>query len=185
MKINIFGASGSGVTTLGEGLAGVLKVPYFDSDDYFWEKTDPPFTSRRNARERNQMIRNELLMNNDWILGGSIIDWGNNVFPDFDLVVFLYLPCNIRIERLKRRELERYGDVIHSTSTRREQFERFIDWAADYDNNSGVANRTLYAHEKWLSTLNLPILRLSGDLTMQERISLTIDKLNELQLNAS
>lgn len=180
MKINIFGASGTGVTTMGKRLADTLKVPYLDSDDYFWENTEPPFTSRRNPQERNQMIRNELLMTNDWILGGSVIDWGNNVFPDFDLVIFLYLPNNLRIERLKKRELELYGDVIYTNSTRREQFKKFINWAADYDNNAGIANRTLYAHEKWISNLNLPIIRLVGDLTTQERIKLTMDKLKEI-----
>lgn len=35
MKIHIFGASGSGVTTLGNALANQLNIPYFDSDHYF------------------------------------------------------------------------------------------------------------------------------------------------------
>jgi adenylate kinase family enzyme len=181
MRINILGASGTGVTTMGEQLADSLKVPYFDSDDYFWTKTDPPFTLRRNPEERNELIRNELLPNKDWILGGSIIHWGDNVFPPFDLIVFLYLPTHIRIERLKRRELERYGEVIYTNSSRKDQFEKFINWAADYDSNSGIANRTLAAHEKWLDTINTPIMRLTEDLTTQERIQLTIEKINELK----
>ncbi|CAC9976206.1 hypothetical protein FLAPXU55_03930 [Flavobacterium panici] len=39
MKIHIFGASESGVTTAGEALSKKLDIPYFDSDTYFWEKT--------------------------------------------------------------------------------------------------------------------------------------------------
>lgn len=124
------------------------------------------------------MITNELLKNKDWILGGSIIDWGENVFPDFDLVVFLYLPKEIRIERLKRREYIRYGNVIYTDLARRNQFGKFLTWATDYDVNSGIANRTLDAHEKWMRILNSSILRLSGDLTTQERISLTLEKFN-------
>jgi adenylate kinase family enzyme len=182
MRINILGASGTGVTTMGQRLAQELNIRYLDADEYFWRKTEPPFILRRDSTERNRMIRSELLATNDWILGGSIIDWGDNVFPDFDLVVFLYLPSDIRIDRLKRRELETYGDVIYVNSTRKEQFDKFINWAADYDSNSGIANRTLYAHEKWLSTLTTQIIRLSGDLTTKERIRLTIDKLNEGQL---
>jgi adenylate kinase family enzyme len=59
MHINIFGASGSGVTTLGNALAEKLGYSYFDSDHYFWEKSDPPFTLRRDAEKRNSMINND------------------------------------------------------------------------------------------------------------------------------
>lgn len=47
MRINIFGDLGTGVTTMGEKLSKVLKVPYYDSDDYFWEKTDPPYIKNK------------------------------------------------------------------------------------------------------------------------------------------
>ncbi len=185
MKMNILGASGSGVTTMGQSLAGRWHVPYVDSDDYFWEKTEPPFTTKRDPQLRNQMIHEELSKNKDWILGGSVINWGDKVFPDFDVVVFLYIPSDIRIKRLKRRELTRYGEVIHTNPTRREHFEQFILWASDYDHNAGVANRTLHAHEAWLATQKAPIIRLIGDITTQERVRLTIEKLNEFQLIGS
>jgi shikimate kinase len=35
MKIHLFGASCSGVTTTGTALAGATGFPYFDSDAYF------------------------------------------------------------------------------------------------------------------------------------------------------
>lgn len=57
MKIHIFGASGSGVTTLGKALAKKLNLTYFDSDEYFWIHTDPPFTTKRNPKERNDLIK--------------------------------------------------------------------------------------------------------------------------------
>lgn len=39
-RIQIFGASDSGVTTLGFALAERLDCPYFDSDEYLWLPTD-------------------------------------------------------------------------------------------------------------------------------------------------
>ncbi|WP_414847104.1 shikimate kinase [Chryseobacterium sp. IT-36CA2] len=35
MRIHIFGASGSGVTTLGKALSEKLNIEYLDSDDFF------------------------------------------------------------------------------------------------------------------------------------------------------
>ena len=43
------------------------------------------------------------LTDENWILGGSIIHWGENLFPEFDLIVFLWLPPEIRLKRLKER----------------------------------------------------------------------------------
>ena len=44
------GASGSGTTTLGAALGARLGWRHVDSDDLFWERTEPPFTTQR-ARE--------------------------------------------------------------------------------------------------------------------------------------
>jgi adenylate kinase family enzyme len=177
MKLHIFGASGSGVTTLGQLLAEKLGLTYFDSDDYFWIKTETPFTYRRNQNERNQLITKDINETENWILGGSIIHWGNNLFPDFDLIIFLYLPNGIRIERLKKRELERYGDIIYTDPKRAKQFDDFIAWATDYDHNTGLANRTLDAHNTWLAQTKNPVLKIIGNKTLDEKLNLILDEL--------
>lgn len=179
MKLHIFGASGSGVTTLGQLLAQKLGLKYFDSDDYFWRKTDPPFTKRRKPDERNQLIAKDIHETENWILGGSIIHWGDNLFPNFDLIIFLYLPKEIRLERLQKRELERYGEIIYSDEIRAKQFNDFIAWATDYDNNTGLANRTLKAHKKWLTQAKSPVLEIVGNQTLDEKYLLILDKLFE------
>jgi adenylate kinase family enzyme len=182
MKLHIFGASGSGVTTLGQLLADKLGFKYFDSDDYFWMKTEPPFTHRREPNERNQLIVKDISETENWILGGSIIHWGDNLFPDFDLIIFLYIPNEIRIERLKKRELERYGKIIYIDEKRVKQFNHFIAWATDYDNETGLANRTLKAHQNWLTQNQSPILEIIGDKTLDEKLKLILDRLIDEQM---
>ncbi|MCJ7932721.1 MAG: hypothetical protein MUW56_03555 [Chryseobacterium sp.] len=95
MRIHIFGASGSGVTTLGKALSEELHIEYLDSDDFFWLKTHMPFTERQSPEIRNAIVSDLLHTAESWIFGGSIIHWGENVFPAFDLVIFLYLPPNL------------------------------------------------------------------------------------------
>ena len=51
-RIHVFGASGTGTTTLGRGLAEALHIGQFDTDAYFWLQTDPPFTDIRPEPER-------------------------------------------------------------------------------------------------------------------------------------
>ncbi|MBK8946660.1 MAG: adenylate kinase [Ignavibacteriae bacterium] len=183
MKLYILGASGSGVTTLGQLLAIKLGIKYFDSDDYFWIKTEPPFTQRRDPNKRNKLIIKDLRQTENWILGGSIIHWGGNLFPRFDLIIFLYLPNKIRLERLKKREFERYGNIIFTDEKRLKQFSDFITWATDYDNNTGIANRTLKAHQIWLRKSESPILEIIGNKTLDEKLELILEKLIEEQID--
>ena len=176
MKIHIVGASCSGVTSLGKYLSENLHIPYFDSDDFFWEKSDLPFTIRRDPELRNRMIMNELSQHSSWILGGSVINWQLEVA--FHLIVFLWLPQEIRIERLKARELEKFGDIIYTDADRNKQFNEFINWASRYDDNT-ARGRTLQAHQQWLSTSPYPVLELEGDMSIAERAAQVLKKLQQ------
>ncbi|WP_337042491.1 adenylate kinase [Emticicia sp. 17c] len=173
MKLHIMGASCSGVTTLGMALAKQLGIIYLDSDDYFWEKTEPPFTTRRNPALRNKMIGIDANKYDNCIIGGSLLKWDLDI--NFDLIVFLYIPHEIRMERLKKRELERYGDIIFTDPDRNEQYINFLNWAKGYDDNT-TQGRTLAAHEKWLSEQTCPVLEIRGDYTVEERVKQILER---------
>jgi len=180
MKIHLMGASGTGVTTLGRSLALALNIPYFDSDDYFWLASDPPFTFRRPVEERNAMITTDLAAYSSWILGGSVVHWGQGTFPPFDLVVFLRLPLELRMERLHVREEGLYGGELYENPDRLEKFTAFMDWARDYDLQTGLANRTLKVHLDWLLGLECRILRMEGDLTTSQRMQRVMEELGRM-----
>ena len=87
-RIHILGASGSGTTTLGRALAARLQCPHFDTDDYFWLPTDPPFTHQRERTERTQLLMNDVTAQDAWVVSGSLCGWGDVAIPLFELVVF-------------------------------------------------------------------------------------------------
>ncbi|WP_336704701.1 AAA family ATPase [Chryseobacterium indologenes] len=179
MRIHIFGASGSGVTTLGKALSEELHIEYFDSDDFFWLTTSNPFTERQDPEIRNAAVSDKLHSTDSWIFGGSIIHWGENVFPAFDLIIFLYLPSELRMERLRKREYERYGDDIITSPERAQKFQQFMDWAKDYDHNTGIASRTLKAHLEWLSGMNTPLIELSGDYELHQKMDIILNTIKQ------
>ena len=179
MKIHIMGASCAGSTTLGTALAGQLNYPLFDSDQYFWEPAEKPFTVKRDPELRNAMILHDIAQQPDWILSGSMVSWGSEWLNIFDLVVFLYIPHHIRMQRLHNRELERYGNAIFTDPERAANYQAFINWATGYDDNT-TKGRTLQVHENWLSQVSSPVLEIHGDTTVQERIDLILEKMKEL-----
>ena len=103
-RIHILGASGSGTTTLGRALAARLQCPHFDTDDYFWLPTDPPYTQRRERTERAQLLMDDVTAHDSWVVSGSLCGWGDVAIPLFELVVFLSIPQDIRMARLRQRE---------------------------------------------------------------------------------
>ena len=54
--IHIFGASGSGTTTLGKKISEELGYKLMDTDDYFWMPTQPKFTLKRPCEERIELM---------------------------------------------------------------------------------------------------------------------------------
>jgi adenylate kinase family enzyme len=166
-RIHIFGASGSGTTTLGRALAEHLQCPHFDTDTYFWMPTEPPFTQQRACSTRKRYLMGDLTAHDTWVLSGSLCGWGDVAISLFTLVVFLWLPRDLRMVRLCRRERERYGERIMPGGDMYGQSQAFLQWAAAYDDGD-VTMRSRALHEQWLSLLPSPVVRIEGDYSTQE-----------------
>ncbi|OMD43115.1 AAA family ATPase [Paenibacillus odorifer] len=176
-RIHIMGASGVGTSTLGQQLAKVLPHIQLDSDDYFWEHK---FTKQREINDRLTRIKQDLAHKEPWILSGAVCGWGDGLRPYFDLVIFLWIPQEIRLNRLRVREYERYGDEILPGGNKYEANQTFMEWAALYD-TAGVEVRSKELHEEWMSALKCPILRIEGDLTPQERVEVVLNYLKFME----
>ncbi len=177
MKIHIFGASGSGTTTLGKALHQKTGYRHLDADNYYWEKTDPPFQIKIPLAKRNQLITNHFLAQANCIISGSMVSWGTAWASAFNLYVFLYLPPAIRMQRLRDREIERYGDSLKSNEKIRMESKAFLDWASQYDDGT-FQGRSLAIHLDWIKVLDGKVLKIEGDTTVEERVDLVIKQLD-------
>jgi adenylate kinase family enzyme len=103
------------------------------------------------------------------VISGSLGIWGDEFIPMFDCVIWVDTPTHIRIERLHKRELARFGDRIGEGGDMHEQHEVFIEWAKSYDTNSPPERcRTL--HEQWVAKVMCPVLRLDGTKPVSELV---------------
>jgi adenylate kinase family enzyme len=177
-RIHILGASGSGTTTLGRALAEHLHCLHFDTDDYFWLPTDPPYTQPRERMKRAQLLMDDITAQEHWVLSGSLCGWGDIAIPRFELVVFLSIPHDVRMARLRRREQARFGERILPGGDMYEQSQEFLAWAASYD-AGGVDIRSRRLHEEWLSTLPCPILCFEGEYTIEEHLAVLMVEIQQ------
>jgi adenylate kinase family enzyme len=175
-RIHIFGASGSGTTTMGASIAQRFGHTHLDVDHYFWIPTDPPFTTIRDIPARRAMLAEALGAHPRWVLSGSLCVWGDIFIPRFELAVFLYIPHDLRMARIMARERQRYGDAIDEGGVMRTEHLEFIEWARKYD-TADESVRSLVLHEKWMTTLPCRCIRLEGDLTTEERLAHVIARI--------
>lgn len=176
--IHIFGASGSGTSTLGVQLAREIGGCHLDTDSYYWHKSEPPFIHKREVSERISMIEHDIRGQERWVLSGSICNWGDPLLHHFTLAVFLYLDPNVRMARIAERERTRYGDRILPGGDMHEQHLEFMSWAASYD-NSKAPIRSFDLHERWLSELSCPILRLNSVKSVAELSKEILNRAND------
>ncbi|MBM7602723.1 adenylate kinase family enzyme [Metabacillus crassostreae] len=142
-KIHIMGASGAGTSTLGSSLSKVLPHTHLDTDDFFWTTK---FTKQREVHKRRRLLEKDLSHNENFILSGAVCGLGDHFKNYFDLVIFLWLPQNIRLERLQQREFQRYGNEILAGGSKYEQSKRFLEWASLYD-SAGMEVGSKSLHE--------------------------------------
>ncbi len=178
LRIHTIGASGSGTTTLAKHLANTLGFPHFDSDDYYWEKTNPPFTTKRPVEERLRLLQDDLAQRSNWLLSGSLVSWGDPIISQFTHVIFVYIPPEIRLERLKARERQRYGSRIDPDGDMEKIHTDLMEWAAKYD-TGGMEVRSRVMHEKWLERLNCPVIRLENPMTTEQQTKIVLSYLQK------
>lgn len=166
-RIHIFGASGSGTSTLGAHLAKEIGGYHLDTDSYYWHKSEPPYTLKREPSERINMIEHDIQHKENWVLSGSICSWGEPLLHHFTLVVFLYLDPSVRMARIFEREQKRYGDRILPGGDLRDNHLEFMSWAVSYD-YAKAPIRSFDLHERWMPGLTCPIMRLNSDRPVEE-----------------
>ena len=142
---------------------------HLDTDNFFWLPTNPPFTAQRPINDRLPVLASELGSQASWVLTGSLVGWGDNLIPRFTLVVFLYVPSEIRRKRILSRERERYGADIEPGGRTHANHVAFIDWATRYD-HADFAGRSLIQHRAWLERLACPIVEIAGMPTVEESV---------------
>lgn len=162
MRIHVTGASGSGVTTLGSGLAHALRLRHLDIDDFYWLPSEIPLTERREPQECVLRVA-EAQGGGKWVLSGSLMGWGEPLVADADLIVFVTAPTVLRLDRLKVRERQRYGAHIAPGGALHSRHEAFIAWAGRYD-DAAFRGRSRASHEDWIAARGRPVLRVDGGL---------------------
>lgn len=179
-KMHILGPSGSGTTTIAEKLSQKYGLAHFDADDYFWKPTDPPYQNLRSIAARRKLLKKDLAGESAWIISGSFCGWGDIFRADFELVIYLWSPINVRLDRLRKREQQRFGSAVLPGGRMYERHQKFLDSAARYDyDQTEVRNRR--SHLEWMEKLKCPIIKIEGEKSPAEIVEIISSRKEKLE----
>lgn len=165
--IHIYGASGSGTSTLGKYISEKSGYYFMDTDDYFWESTNPPYTVKRSPSSRLQLMKEDINRHDYVVISGSLVDWGDELIPLFSLAIRVETDTNIRLQRLRIREQKKFGSRIDAGGDMYDNHVKFISWAASYD-HGGLEMRSKAQHDEWQRKLICPLLSVDGSMPVNE-----------------
>ena len=176
MHIHLLGPSGSGTSSLGKAISEELSIPCFDSDNIFWEPTNPPFTTKRSIEQRQTLLREINKHNKSWIISGSMLQWGDFLRDEIDLIVYLYIEKDIRIKRLVKRERERFGDRILPGNDMYDNHQAFITWAESYEDGD-LSMRSRESETEWIKAAKCKVIKIEKEIPIKEELELVIKSL--------
>lgn len=84
------------------------------------------------------------------------------MIPYFTLAIRIEMEQSARIERLKKREKQRYGLRIEQNGDMYQKHIEFIEWAKSYD-NGGLDIRSKAMHDELEKSFPCKILYLDGE----------------------
>ena len=171
--IIINGASGTGKTTLAGALAERLGFPHFDLDDYYYPTQEEAgsyrFGELRPRETILALLKKDLEKHPRFVMSGTIgsilWDFAN---PLFDLAVLLFVPVEIRLERVKARAFEQHGARIFEGGDLYDVHQQFYEHNQQYE--VGFHSVSLQRHELWAKEMNCPVLRMDGTKVIGENV---------------
>lgn len=153
--IIVFGAIGSGKTTVGRELARILRFKHMDIEDYCFRESEIPYTSERPREECINLMIADMEKHRSFVLSAVTGDFGDVIESFYGLGVYIITPIELRMKRLEQRIFEQHGDRIRKGGDMYEQHIKFIEIAA---------SRSTERIERWARTLLCPIIRVDGEL---------------------
>lgn len=161
--IMVCGLNGAGKSTLGRVLAEELHFHFIDNEDLYFPKTDPDniFADPRTRKEVEELLFHEINTHENFVFASVKGDYGEMIYPCFRYAVLVDVPKKIRMERVRNRSFQRFGDRMLSGGDLHEQEERFF---------AMVESRAENMVEEWVRALSCPVIRVDGTRPVEDNV---------------
>lgn len=171
MRIMVCGLNGTGKSTLGKALAEKLHFHFTDNEDLYFSKSDPDYVyaSPRTKEEVRPLLLQEIKAHENFVFASVKGDYEDDVYSFFQYVVFIYVPRDIRLQRVKNRSFQKFGNRMLPGGDLFEQEENFFRL---------VSSRPENTVEEWIKALRCPVIRIDGTEPVEDNIKIIVRKIH-------
>ncbi len=168
--IIVCGLNGSGKSTLGKALAEKLDFHFIDNEDLYFPKTTPNYiySSPRTREEVEKLLFSEIKAHENFVFASVKGDYGEHIYPFFQYAVLIDVAKDIRIQRVRNRSFQKFGNRMLRGGDLYEQEEKFFEL---------VKSRPENTVEEWIQSLKCPIIRIDGTKPIEENVAFIIEQL--------
>lgn len=154
VRFIICGSNGTGKSTLGKVFAEKLNFYFISIEDLYFPKTDPNYiyTSLRTHKKIEKPLLNEVKTHKNFIFASVKGDYGEDIYSFIQYAVLLEVPKNIRLQRVKSRSFQKFGDRMLLGGDLYEQEEKFFHFVEFREENTV---------KEWVKSLKCPVIRIA------------------------
>lgn len=173
--IIVCGLNGSGKSSLGKALAEAMGFYFIDNEDLFFPKTDPHyiFANLRSREEVISILFDTARSNKNYVFYAVRGDYGKDIIPFYHYAVFIDVPKEIRLKRIRNRSFQKFGNRMLPGGDLYVREKVFFDMVSDQPE---------YYVEEWIQTLRCPILPVDGTKSIKENVAFIVEQLQKSNL---
>lgn len=160
--IAVCGANGCGKTTLGNALSKELKIHCMDIEEYYFDNGIRPYSNPRSRDEVVKLIQRDIGKYDEFIISAVNCNLGEEINKCYRLVVYVYAPLGVRMERIKNRSYQQFGKRMQMGGDLYEQEQRFFEFVRN------ESERKIEETVAWINTLSTPVLQIDGTKPIKE-----------------
>ena len=162
--IQICGLNGCGKSTLGRALAQEIGFHFIDNEELFFSRkaADEPYANPRRRDEAERLLMEEVRKYSDFVFAAVKGDYGREMIPLYRYAVLIETPKDIRMQRIRSRSFQKFGDRMKAGGELYEQEEAFFRAAASRPEDYAAS---------WAETLECPVLIVDGTRPVEENVA--------------
>lgn len=161
--IQICGLNGSGKSTIGKALAERIGFYFIDNENLFFSRANAkdPYSNPRSREEVKKLLIEEVKEHANFVFAAVKGNYGEEIIPLYNYVIIVEVPKGIRLERVRNRSYQKFGERMLPGGDLHEQEEAFFRM---------IESREDDYVENWLKTLSCPIIRIDGTKSVDENV---------------